>query len=219
MAGHGGGIMKPGLILRDIHIRHDNGLDVGLDVEIAPGDIVTLMGPSGSGKSSLLNYICGLLPSGFHGQGEVWLDGMRLDLLPAQQRGIGILFQDDLLFPFMSVAGNLGFGLSAKYKGKARAVAVEKALEDAGLAGFGGRDPATLSGGERARISLMRALLAEPKALLLDEPFSKLDQNLRENFRQFVFAAAKARHLPVLMVSHDIADAKAAGGLILQLGD
>ena len=88
---------------------------------------------------------------------------------------------------------------------------IEQALENAGLTGFTDRDPATLSGGQRARVALMRTLLARPDALLLDEPFSKLDNALREDFREFVFAHGKARQLPVLMVSHDEADGDAAG--------
>jgi putative thiamine transport system ATP-binding protein len=132
-----------------------------------------------------------------------------------EKRRVGLLFQDDLLFPHLSVAGNLGFGLKP---GPNRARIIEAALADAGLAGFGQRDPATLSGGQRARVSLLRVLLSEPEALLLDEPFSKLDPALRAQFRNFVFDSARQAGLAVLLVTHDFEDAKAAGGPILRVG-
>ena len=140
--------------------------------------------------------------------------------LPAQQRRIGVLFQDDLLFPHLTVGQNLAFGLANAAQGRAaRRARVQQALLEAGLEGLAERDPATLSGGQRARVALLRALLAEPRVLLLDEPFSKLDTALRQGVRRFVFAHAAARGLPVLLVTHDRADADAASGPVLTLGD
>jgi putative thiamine transport system ATP-binding protein len=189
-----------------------------LDLAVAPGEIVTLMGPSGAGKSTLLAYIGGFLDPAFTATGSIRLDGEEVTHLPAERRRIGILFQEDLLFPHLSVGGNLAFGLAARVKGGARRAAIEAALAEAGLAGFAGRDPDTLSGGQRARIALLRTLLAEPRALLLDEPFSRLDQALRQDFRRFVFDHAAAQRLPTLLVTHDPADAAAAGGRVLELG-
>lgn len=190
-----------------------------LSLTIGRGEVTTVMGPSGSGKSSLLGFICGTLDVGFQARGSVLLDGMEVTGLPPEQRRIGILFQDDLLFPHLSVADNLAFGLPPSLKGRrARSARIEQALAEADLSGFGERDPATLSGGQRARVALLRTLLAEPKALLLDEPFSKLDMALRARVRRSVFAHARAHGLPTLLVTHDPADAAAAGGTVAELG-
>ncbi|HYM98315.1 MAG TPA: ATP-binding cassette domain-containing protein [Aestuariivirgaceae bacterium] len=207
-----------GLLIRDLRIAINGTKLVELSLAIAPGDIITVMGASGSGKSALLAYISGLLSPVFTASGEVWLGSRRIDGLPTHLRGTGLLFQDDLLFPHLSVAGNLKFALGADKADKAhRDALVEGLLATAGLAGFGDRDPATLSGGQRARVSLLRVLLSQPRALLLDEPFSKLDQELRGQFRQYVFNEARLRMLPVLMVTHDPADRDAAGGKVIEL--
>ncbi|KAB2849328.1 MAG: ATP-binding cassette domain-containing protein [Hyphomicrobiaceae bacterium] len=185
---------------------------------ISPGEVMTVMGPSGAGKSSLLAFLAGTLPPAFAAGGNVYLDGESLDGLPPEMRRLGILFQDDLLFPHLSVGGNLAFALPPSVRGrKARRAAVEKALATADLAGFADRDPATLSGGQRARVAVMRVLLSQPKALLLDEPFSKLDASLRESFRAFVFGEVRHHRLPAIMVTHDPADAAAAGGPVIIL--
>ncbi|TVR11780.1 MAG: ATP-binding cassette domain-containing protein [Salinarimonadaceae bacterium] len=208
-----------GLELRGVSIKvGDATLVDGLDLCVAPGEVVTVMGPSGSGKSSLLAFIGGFLDPAFAASGEILLDGASLAALPAQGRRIGILFQDDLLFPHLSVRGNLAFGLTQDVRGRAARLArVDEALEQAGLEGFRDRDPATLSGGQRARVALMRTLLAGPKALLLDEPFGKLDRPLRKDFREFVFEHARMRGLPTLLVTHDAEDAEAAGGRVVDL--
>jgi len=189
-----------------------------LSFSAEPGEIVTVMGPSGSGKSSLLAAICGTLDPVFEIAGHILLEGCRIEAKPPELRRVGILFQDDLLFPHLSVGGNLAFGLPAEVKGKAaRRARVERALSAADLEGFADRDPATLSGGQRARVSLLRVLLSEPRALLLDEPFSKLDTALRARFRAFVFEEVRKRALPALLATHDYADAKAAGGRVIVL--
>ena len=188
-----------------------------LTLSVRPGTIATLMGPSGSGKSSLLALICGTLDPVFGWSGQVRLGGQDITILPPERRGVGILFQDDLLFPHLSVGDNLAFALPPAVKGRAaRRERVEGALSEAGLTGFADRDPATLSGGQRARAALMRTLLAEPRALLLDEPFSKLDAELRARFRDFVFDHARALGLPTLLVTHDPADAAATGGPVIE---
>jgi putative thiamine transport system ATP-binding protein len=189
-----------------------------LTLTVAPAAVVTVMGPSGVGKSTLLDAIAGHLAQGFVQSGRIWLGGRDLTTLPAEARGIGMMFQDAVMFGHLSVGDNLAFGLTAALRGRAsRRAAVEAALQTAGLAGFYNRDPATLSGGQRARAALMRTLLAEPQALLLDEPFSRLDAGLRAEIRSFVFDHARARGLPVLLVTHDGEDAAAAAGPVVQL--
>lgn len=189
-----------------------------LSATVLPGEVLTVMGASGSGKSTLLAHIGGFLSAPFIATGDVTLAGRRLNALPPHERRVGILFQDDLLFPHLSVAGNLMFGLPAGVAGRQqRLQAVEQALVDADLADFAHRDPATLSGGQRARVALLRTLLSQPQALLLDEPFGKLDAALRDDFRRFVFGFARRAQLPTVLVTHDAADAAAAGGPILSL--
>ena len=176
-----------------------------LALECPPGSITTLMGPSGCGKSSLLAAIAGLPLPGLHAEIQVELAGQRVDHLPTSQRRIGLLFQDDLLFAHMSVRDNLLFAVPPG-KPTERAAQADAALEELGFSAMAGRNPLTLSGGQRARVSLMRTLLAKPQALLLDEPFSKLDMALREQFREFVFEHARRLQLPTLLVTHDAAD-------------
>jgi putative thiamine transport system ATP-binding protein len=204
-----------------VHIRqlatHDHTLVERLHLEVAPGQILTLMGPSGCGKSSVLAAIAGTLDTdALRFDGTVHLDGRDLGAVPTAQRGIGLLFQDDLLFAHMTVAENLLFAVPAGPR-RERMAEVERALQEAGLAGFGARDPATLSGGQRARIALMRALLAKPQALLLDEPFSRLDAALRDQFRAFVFEHLRTRRIPAVLVTHDTADV-ADPSLLRELG-
>jgi len=189
-----------------------------LNVAVPAGEVVTIMGPSGCGKSSLLAFICGTLAPVFSAAGEARLDGETLDGLPPEQRHVGILFQDDLLFPHMSVGENLSFGLPPEITGRAeRRARVEAALTEAGMSGMAERDPDTLSGGQRGRVAVMRTLLSQPRALLLDEPFSKLDVDLRERFRTFVFAHARDNRIPTLLVTHDPSDAAAAAGPVIEL--
>ena len=210
---------RPILELRRVSLALDGReLFDPVSLSVAPGAAATVMGRSGAGKSSLLAYVCGSLDPRFRAGGEVLLGGASLTGLPPEKRRVAILYQDDLLFPHLSVGGNLLFAIPGRIRGRAkRWELAERALADAGLTGFMERDPATLSGGQRARVAVMRTLLARPRALLLDEPFSKLDAATRQAFRAFVLEHARARGLPVLMVTHDPADARAAGGEVLQL--
>jgi putative thiamine transport system ATP-binding protein len=183
-------------------------------LEIAAGETLTLMGASGSGKSTLLAFIAGDLEAPFTATGRVSLAGEALDGLPPERRRIGRLFQDDLLFPHLTVAENLLFGMPRGPRAE-RLSTAEAALEEAELAGFAGRAPHTLSGGQRARVALMRALVAQPRAMLLDEPFNKLDAGLRHAMRQFVFSHIAMRGIPCLMVTHDLADVPGKGRVLL----
>ena len=177
------------LILEHVTITRPDGAKLirGLTLNVAPGSVTTVMGPSGIGKSTLLDAVAGSLAPGFALSGRITLNGRDLTGLPPERRRIGLMFQDALLFPHLSLAGNLAFGLDPCIRGRA---ARAKAVEDA---------------------------LAAPEALLLDEPFGKLDMALRDEIRRFVFDHAAARGVPVLLVSHDPQDAAAAGGPVVAL--
>lgn len=211
--------MDKGLVLENISISQGADTMLQVDHRIGPGEVLTIMGPSGSGKSTLLSFLTGTMAPDFRATGRVLLDGHDITNAPPHARRIGILFQDDLLFPHMSVGANLAFGLARGGTKADRAAKVDEALAEVGLEGFADRDPATLSGGQKARVSLMRMLLSEPCALLLDEPFSRLDAALRAQVREMVFERARARALPLLMVTHDAEDAAAAGGQVMRIGD
>jgi putative thiamine transport system ATP-binding protein len=209
--------MDKGLTLSDVQIFKDGAPLVGVSRHIAPGEVLTIMGPSGVGKSTLLAFVTGTLAPDFKATGAVILNGHDITKTAPHARRVGILFQDDLLFPHLSVGANLAFGLPPGGSKPTRESKIKEALVEVGLEGFETRDPATLSGGQKARVALMRMLLSEPCALLLDEPFSRLDTALRAQVRDMVFARAKARELPILMVTHDTEDATAAGGDIIVL--
>ena len=208
-----------GLSLSGVEIAHGGRRILGpVSFSVPPGEVVTVMGPSGCGKSSLLAMICGTLDPALSGSGRVLLNGEDVSHRPPENRHIGILFQDDLLFPHLSVAGNLAFGLPASLSGRRRRrERIEAALAEADMSAFYDRDPKTLSGGQRARVALLRTLLSEPRALLLDEPFAKLDVALRARFRSFVFDHARDQSLPTLLVTHDPQDAADAAGPQLRI--
>lgn len=209
--------MTKGLTLRNVCILRAGEPLIEVDHEITPGEVLTVMGPSGVGKSTLLAYITGTLAPAFKGMGEVLLDGEDITGKPPHQRHVGILFQDDLLFPHMSVGANLAFGMTTGGTRADRKAQIAASLTEVGLSGFADRDPATLSGGQKARVALVRMLLSQPRALLLDEAFSRLDAELRAQVRRLVFQTANERALPVLMVTHDEEDARDAGGTVIAL--
>ena len=200
------------LCVKNVSLRlPESRLLTNVNFTVDKGDIVTLMGPSGCGKSTLFSWMIGALAGQFSCTGELWFNEQRIDMLPTAQRQIGILFQDALLFDQFSVGQNLQLALPENVRGEARKTAVEEALSRAGLAGFAPRDPATLSGGQRARVSLLRALLARPEALLLDEPFSRLDASLRAGFRRWVFEELARQAIPAILVTHDREDCPPTG--------
>ncbi|MEZ9290997.1 ATP-binding cassette domain-containing protein [Vibrio lentus] len=196
------------LHLNDLAIRKTDGdsLFSALNVTLESGQVLALMGPSGCGKSTLLDAIAGHLSEEFSYSGTVVLNDIQLDDLPSHQREVGILFQDDLLFPHLKVWENLAFSLPNSIKGSARQQQAMAALKDIELTHLAESFPDQISGGQRARISLTRMLLAKPKLALLDEPFSKLDQELRAQFRDWVFEQLTKANIPTLMVTHDEAD-------------
>lgn len=206
-----------GLDVRGAEVRFDDRPVLnGLSLSVAPGEIVAVLGPSGCGKSTLLRAIVGLQALS---AGEVWLNGEHLTASPIERRGIGFLFQHPVLYPTRDVAGNLRLGLPRHVPTQERPSRVAEALKEVGLEGFEQRTVEGLSGGEGQRVALARALLAEPKALLLDEPFSALDGSLRQRLVDTVRSVLKARQLPAVHVTHDADEAKAIADRCLVMED
>ncbi|WP_417671075.1 ATP-binding cassette domain-containing protein [Roseibium sp.] len=207
-----------GLALKDFGISLNDQPLMTLNKHVEPGSVLTVMGPSGSGKSSLLNGIAGFSQPPFETSGQLILNERDITHLPPQDRRIGLMFQSPMLFPHLSVSDNLLFGLPKDEGSRAQRKLIAKhALERVGLETLGGRDPMTLSGGQQTRVALMRVLLSRPEVLLLDEPFSSLDRALRADIRDLVLTVAKDEELPVVLVTHDPEDAQAAGGEVLEL--
>ena len=179
----------------------------GIDLEIEDGEYLSLLGPSGCGKSTLLKTIAGLIPvSG----GTVSLGGKIINEVPAYKRGTVIVFQDMRLFPNMTVAENVAYPL--RIKGMNKSERLRKAEEYLGyvrLDGLGDRKISRLSGGQQQRVALARALASEPQIVLLDEPFSSLDENLREDMRKLVKDLHRRFHMTTVMVTHDRQEALA----------
>ena len=200
---------NPALIIKNAALGFgDKMLFQPLSLKINKGEVALLMAPSGAGKSTLLSWICGMPDPDLKASGSIRLNGRTLDGLPPEARRIGIMFQDPLMFPHLTVAGNLAFGMKP---GGNRKEIIDHQLERIGLAGMADRDPLTLSGGQKARLALMRCLMAEPDALLLDEPFSGLDDDTRDMFSALVHQEISSRNLPILMVSHDPRDRDQSG--------
>jgi thiamine transport system ATP-binding protein len=181
----------------------------GVTLEVAEGEVVTVLGPSGSGKSTLLRVIAGLQPPD---AGRVLLAGNDLTAVPPHRRGIGLVFQDHALFHHRDVFGNVAFGL--RMRGDAPEVVearVGELLELVGLTGFGRRSVATLSGGEQQRVALARALAPAPRVLLLDEPLGSLDRRLRDRLLDDLAELFDALSVTALYVTHDQSEAFALG--------
>jgi putative thiamine transport system ATP-binding protein len=202
-----------------LEFGYEKPLVTGLSFTVQKGQIRLLHGPSGCGKSTLLALISGTQDIGVTWEGEIRLDGADVSGVSAHKRSIGIIYQDALLFPHLTVGENLAFGLASSIRGRARHLAVQNALWSANLVGFENRDPASLSGGQAARVALMRALLANPKALLMDEVFSSLDPKLRFQFGSFVAAQIKKKKIPALLVSHNKADRQFTAGPTVQFSN
>nr|WP_252724408.1 ATP-binding cassette domain-containing protein [Vibrio hepatarius] len=177
-----------------------------LTLSASSDEVICLMGPSGCGKSTLLSLIAGHMSPEFHYAGHIELNGINLTQLEPHLRRVGILFQDDLLFPHLNVWQNLAFALPNKIKGEQRYQEAMSALNKVELSPLAESFPDQISGGQRARISLVRMLLAQPKLALLDEPFSKLDKELRMQFRDWVMAQLSQANIPTIMVTHDFDD-------------
>ena len=206
------------LELRHIHKQFGSrALVRDLSLRIAAGEIVALLGPSGCGKSTLLKMVAGLEPAD---QGSVWFNGQDITQQPPERRGFALMFQDFALFPHLNVLDNVAFGLVEQRLPRAKARQQASAmLARFGLATQAQQQVWTLSGGEQQRVALARALITAPRALLLDEPFSALDaelrQSLRDEFRQHIAAAGMA----TLLVTHDEQEARAMASRAVRLQD
>jgi ABC-type sulfate/molybdate transport systems ATPase subunit len=186
------------------------GFSVGpVDLEVGDGRYAVLLGPSGAGKSLVLEAVAGVRPAA---AGTIRLAGADVTRLPPERRRVGLVFQDGLLFPHMTAAANIAYGMRAAFRAgaeaapsgrAARAAEVDRLAADVGATELLGRSPATLSGGERQRVALARALAARPRALLLDEPLSAVDPEAREAIHEVLRRVCRERRLPVLHVTHD----------------
>jgi thiamine transport system ATP-binding protein len=181
-------------------------------IDVAGGETLAVLGPSGCGKSTLLRVIAGLQRPD---EGRVELDGRDVGGVPAHRRGVGMMFQDDVLFPHRDVAGNVAFGLRmARHPATEIERRVGELLDLVGLGGMGQRSVTSLSGGERERVALARALAPEPRVLLLDEPLGSLDRPLHDRLLSELEDLFSRLGLTVVAVTHDVADAFALGGRV-----
>ena len=200
--------------------RHQQPL-LSLSVSVSPGEVVSVMGPSGAGKSTLLDVIIGQVDAPFSYTGTILLNHKPMNDIPAHQRNIGMLYQDALLFEHLSVGDNIAFALPREQQRainrKQRRDMIISQLDDVGLGELYDRPVQTLSGGQQARVSLLRTMAASPQAVLLDEPFGKLDDARKVKLREWVFTLLADKGVPALMVTNDAEDARAAGGKIIEV--
>ncbi|GLY35980.1 ABC transporter ATP-binding protein [Amycolatopsis sp. NBRC 101858] len=189
----------------------------GLDLAIARGEFVALLGPSGCGKSTALNCLAGLLPlTG----GSIWLDDVRIDGQPPEQRGFGMVFQNYALFPHMSVRANIGFGLKMRKVARADARRrVDEALRLVQLTDHAAKFPAQLSGGQQQRVAIARAVVLEPPVVLMDEPLSNLDAKLRLEMRMEIRRLHQTLGLTTVYVTHDQEEALSLADRLVVLRD
>ncbi len=202
--------------LKDIVVASGGGDILShLTFSLASGTFSTILGASGAGKTTVVSVISGLVPQD---EGEVLFDGRSVDGLATHRRGVSVVFQDSRLFPHMSVAQNVAFPL--RVRGVSRGERTRRAdalLEAVQLPGFGPRRTQSLSGGQRQRVALARAFAAEPRLILLDEPFSGLDESLREDMRSLVLDLHERTGITMLMVTHDATEALTMSDQVLYL--
>lgn len=190
-------------------------LDISFKLE--DGELITLLGPSGSGKTTVLRLIAGLIESD---KGEILFDGVDISNVPTEDRNIGFVFQSYALFPHLTVAENIAFGLEARKWAKEKIISrVIEMLELVGLSGKGKRYPRELSGGEKSRVALARALAPEPSLLLLDEPLSALDMSLKESLRDVIREIQQKVQVSTIYVTHDQKEAMEVSDRIILLNN
>lgn len=213
------GAVGAGLAVADVSVayRRDEPVVQGANLEVPRGDVVALLGASGCGKSTLLRAIAGLEPLS---SGEITWDGENLARVAPHKRGFGLVFQDGQLFSHRSVAENIAYGLRVQKWNRAdRAERVEELLDLVGLSGFGARAVTELSGGQRQRVALARALAPSPRLLLLDEPLSALDRELRERLALELADMLRATGTTAILVTHDEGEAETIANRVLRMRD
>lgn len=204
--------------IRNIHKTWET-VTVDFSLECEKGTMTCLLGPSGCGKSTVLNIISGLEKNdeAWQEKLEIELDGQRIEKLPPRSRNVGMVFQSGALFNHMNVVNNVAYGLISQGMKKKEALARASAfLSEFGLEGFDRRMPQTLSGGERQRVALARTLITEPKLVLLDEPLSALDADLRRRLAQQIREWQKTMGFTAIMVTHDLAEAETVSDKIVR---
>ena len=177
-----------------------------LNIKVNNGKILTIFGSSGIGKSSLINVIAGVYESNLLFTGDIILNNKKITNTLPEKRKIGLLLQDGVLFPHLSVEQNLIFGIKKSLTNKEKYLLINEHLIKANMEGFENRYPNTLSGGQRSRVACLRSILSEPDALLLDEPFSSIDPEQRNSFRLFVVNQIREKKIPCILVTHDESD-------------
>ena len=207
-----------GVTIEDLSLSFDdNEVLQGINLEIAPGELFTFLGPSGSGKSTLLRAVAGFGPKP---QGRILIGGDDVTRLAPWHRNVGMVFQSYALWPHMTVRQNVAFGLEErKVPAKEIRRRVEAALELVGLAQFAERRPSQLSGGQQQRVALARTVVVEPRVLLLDEPLSNLDANLRVQMRREILELQREFALTTIFVTHDQEEANTISDRIAVLNN
>lgn len=189
----------------------------GVDLSVGGGEVVALLGPSGSGKSTLLRVIAGIVQPD---SGTVWIDHVDVTSTPTHRRGVGMVFQDNQLFPHRSTLDNVAFGLKMAGVDRARRhTRADEWLTRVGLAGFGPRKVTELSGGEATRVALARTLVTEPPVILLDEPLTGLDRELHDQLLDDLGDLLHAGDATAILVTHDVSEARAIADRTVLLGD
>ena len=204
-------IDKLNVELNSNHILKD------LSMKVDKGEFVSLVGSSGCGKSTLFKTIAGIIPAK---SGTIMIDNKLLNDVPAYKRKAVIVFQDMRLFPNMTVAENVAYPLRVRgVDKKTRLARAAEILSDVQLEGYDERRIHQLSGGQQQRVALARAIAAEPELLLLDEPFSSLDEELREDMRNLILAIHKRFNMTTIMVTHDMVEARSMSDRVLRICD
>lgn len=206
------------LTVRDVTVSFDESVVLDdVTLEVGDGEIVALLGASGSGKSTLLRVVAGIVRPD---RGTVSIDGSDVTEVPTHQRGVGMVFQDEQLFPHLDVGANVAFGLRMSGVPKAeRRARADELLALVGLDGFAGRSIERLSGGEAKRVALARSLAPEPAVLLLDEPLSGLDHDLQVRLAGELGDVLRSTGTTSIWVTHDLAEAELVADRVVRLGE